>query len=176
MFSELSPGSPFWKPAGMAIWNALTELWRTENLARGYREVKTPILYDVELWKQSGHWDKYQDNMYFTDVEDRPMGLKPMNCPAHIQIYNDERHSYRDLPVRYSEAGLVHRHEPSGVLHGLLRVRHITQDDAHIFCTDEQVAGGGRAVPALRLRPIPAVRPRAAPGALDAPRAADRQR
>jgi threonyl-tRNA synthetase len=139
MFSELSPGSPFWKPAGMAIWNALTELWRTENLARGYEEVKTPILYDVELWQQSGHWDKYKDNMYFTDVEDRPMGLKPMNCPAHIQIYNDERHSYRDLPVRYSEAGLVHRHEPSGVLHGLLRVRHITQDDAHIFCTDEQV-------------------------------------
>jgi threonyl-tRNA synthetase len=139
MFSELSPGSPFWKPAGMAIWNALSDLWRSENLARGYREVKTPILYDVELWKQSGHWDKYKDNMYFTDVEDRPMGLKPMNCPAHIQIYNDERHSYRHLPVRYSEAGLVHRHEPSGVLHGLLRVRHITQDDAHIFCTEEQV-------------------------------------
>ena len=160
----------------MAIWNALTELWRKENLARGYREVKTPILYDVELWKQSGHWDKYKDNMYFTDVEDRPMGLKPMNCPAHIQIYNDERHSYRDLPVRYSEAGLVHRHEPSGVLHGLLRVRHITQDDAHIFCTEEQVQAGGRAVPALRLRPLRAVRLRAAPGALDAARAADRQR
>jgi threonyl-tRNA synthetase len=139
MFSDLSPGSPFWKPAGMAIWNSLTELWRRENLRRGYREVKTPILYDVELWKQSGHWDKYKDNMYFTDVEDRPMGLKPMNCPAHVQIYKDERHSYRDLPVRYSEAGLVHRHEASGVLHGLLRVRHITQDDAHIFCTDEQV-------------------------------------
>ncbi len=139
MFSELSPGGPFWKPAGMAIWNALSDLWRSENLARGYREVKTPILYDVELWKQSGHWDKFKDNMYFTDVEDRPMGLKPMNCPAHIQIYNDERHSYRDLPVRYSEAGLVHRHEPSGTLHGLMRVRHITQDDAHIFCTEEQV-------------------------------------
>jgi threonyl-tRNA synthetase len=139
MFSELSPGSAFWKPAGMAIWNALTELWRTENLARGYREVKTPILYDVELWKQSGHWDKYKDHMYFTDVEDRPMGLKPMNCPAHVQIYKDERHSYRDLPVRYSEAGLVHRHEPSGVLHGLMRVRHITQDDAHIFCSEDQV-------------------------------------
>jgi threonyl-tRNA synthetase len=139
MFSELSPGSPFWKPAGMAIWNALTDLWRAENLARGYREVKTPILYDADLWRQSGHWDKYKDNMYFTDVEDRAMGLKPMNCPAHIQIYNDDRHSYRDLPVRYSEAGLVHRHEPSGVLHGLLRVRHITQDDAHIFCTDEQI-------------------------------------
>ncbi len=139
MFSELSPGSPFWKPAGMAVWNQLTELWREQNQARGYREVKTPILYDVELWKQSGHWEKYKDNMYFTDVEGHPMGLKPMNCPAHIQIYKDERRSYRDLPVRYSEAGLVHRHEPSGVLHGLMRVRHITQDDAHIFCTDEQV-------------------------------------
>ncbi len=141
MFSELSPGSPFWKPAGMAVWNQLTELWREENQARGYREVKTPILYDVDLWKQSGHWEKYKDNMYFTDVEGRAMGLKPMNCPAHIQIYKDERRSYRDLPVRYSEAGLVHRHEPSGVLHGLMRVRHITQDDAHIFCTDEQVQG-----------------------------------
>jgi threonyl-tRNA synthetase len=138
-FSELSPGSPFWKPAGMVIWNELTDLWRTENRRRGYREVKTPIIYDVDLWKQSGHWEKYKENMYFTEVEDRPMGLKPMNCPAHIQIYKDERHSYRDLPIRYSEAGLVHRHEASGVLHGLLRVRHITQDDAHIFCTQEQV-------------------------------------
>ena len=139
MFSELSPGSPFWKPAGMTILNQLTELWRSENLARGYQEVKTPILYDVELWHQSGHWEKYKDHMYFTDADGREMGLKPMNCPAHIQIYKDERRSYRDLPVRYSEAGLVHRHEPSGVLHGLLRVRHITQDDAHIFCTEEQV-------------------------------------
>ncbi len=138
-FSELSPGMPLWKPAGMAVWNALGDLWREENRARGYREVKTPILYDVELFKQSGHWDKYRENMYFTEVEERPMGLKPMNCPAHIQIYKDRRHSYRDLPVRYSEQGLVHRHEPSGVLHGLLRVRHITQDDAHIFCTEEQV-------------------------------------
>jgi threonyl-tRNA synthetase len=138
-FSELSPGSPFWKPAGMVIWNELTDLWRTENRRRGYREVKTPILYDVDLWRQSGHWEKYKENMYFTEVEDRPMGLKPMNCPAHIQIYKDERRSYRDLPIRYSEAGLVHRHEASGVLHGLLRVRHITQDDAHIFCTQEQV-------------------------------------
>jgi threonyl-tRNA synthetase len=138
-FSELSPGAPFWKPAGMVLWNALTELWREQNRARGYREVKTPILYDVELFKQSGHWDTYRENMYFTEVEERPMGLKPMNCPAHIQIYKDARRSYRDLPIRYSEAGLVHRHEPSGVLHGLLRVRHITQDDAHIFCTEEQV-------------------------------------
>jgi threonyl-tRNA synthetase len=138
-FTELSPGAPLWKPAGMAVWNALTELWREENRARGYEEVKTPILYDVELFKQSGHWDKYRENMYFTEVESRPMGMKPMNCPAHIQIYKDARRSYRDLPIRYSEQGLVHRHEPSGVLHGLLRVRPITQDDAHIFCTEEQV-------------------------------------
>jgi threonyl-tRNA synthetase len=138
-FSELSPGAPLWKPAGMVVWNALTELWREENRARGYEEVKTPILYDVELFKQSGHWDKFRENMYFTEVESRPMGMKPMNCPAHIQIYKDARHSYRDLPIRYSEQGLVHRHEPSGTLHGLLRVRPITQDDAHIFCTEEQV-------------------------------------
>ena len=123
----------------MVVWNALTELWREENRARGYQEVKTPILFDVELFKQSGHWDKFRENMYFTEVEDHPMGLKPMNCPAHIQIYKDARHSYRDLPIRYSEQGLVHRHEPSGTLHGLLRVRPITQDDAHIFCTEEQV-------------------------------------
>jgi threonyl-tRNA synthetase len=139
LFSELSPGSPFWQPNGMVIWNALTDLWRKENGARGYREVKTPILYDTDLFKMSGHWDVYRENMYFTEVEGRSMGLKPMNCPAHIQLYNDERRSYRDLPIRYSEQGLVHRHEPSGTLHGLLRVRHITQDDAHIFCTEEQI-------------------------------------
>jgi len=93
----------------------------------------------VDLWKQSGHWDKFRENMYFTDVEGRQMGLKPMNCPAHIQIYKADRRSYRDLPLRLSEAGLVHRHEPSGTLHGLLRVRHITQDDAHIFCAPDDV-------------------------------------
>ena len=139
MFSELSPGSPFWQPDGMIVLNALTDLWRRENAARGYREVKTPILYDAELFRMSGHWDVYRDHMYFTEVEERTMGLKPMNCPAHIQLYKDARHSYRDLPVRYSEAGLVHRHEPSGTLHGLLRVRHITQDDAHIFCAEDQI-------------------------------------
>jgi threonyl-tRNA synthetase len=138
-FSDLSPGSPFWKPDGMVVWNELTKLWREENRVRGYREVKTPIIYDVELWKQSGHWETYKENMYVTEVEERTMGLKPMNCPGHVQLYKDERRSYRDLPIRYSEAGLVHRHEPSGVLHGLLRVRHITQDDAHIFCTEDQV-------------------------------------
>ena len=139
LFSELSPGSPFWQPAGTALWNELTDLWRSENARRGYSEVRTPILYDVDLWRQSGHWEKFRDNMYFTEVEDRPMGLKPMNCPAHLQIYRSDRRSYRDLPIRYAEAGLVHRHEPSGTLHGLLRVRHITQDDAHIFCTEDQV-------------------------------------
>ncbi len=137
--SEVSPGSPFWKPNGAQIWTQLTDFWRRENLGRGYDEVRTPILYDVDLWKQSGHWDTYRDNMYFTEVENRQMGLKPMNCPAHIQIYKSDRRSYRDLPIRYAEAGLVHRHEPSGTLHGLLRVRHITQDDGHIFCTEEQV-------------------------------------
>src|SRR6201991_407472 len=139
MFSELSPGSPFWFPNGMAIWNELTTLWRKENAERGYREVKTPILYSSELFKRSGHWHVYRDNMYFTDVEGESMGLKPMNCPAHTQLYAAQRRSYRDLPIRYSEQGLVHRHEPSGTLHGLLRVRHITQDDAHIFATEEQI-------------------------------------
>jgi threonyl-tRNA synthetase len=139
MFSELSPGAPLWLPAGTHVWNELTRLWRTSNVERGYTEVRTPILYDVELWKQSGHWGVYKDHMYFTDVEDRPMGLKPMNCPAHVQIYKRELRSYRDLPIRYAEQGLVHRHEPSGTLHGLLRVRHITQDDAHVFCAEEQI-------------------------------------
>jgi threonyl-tRNA synthetase len=139
MFSELAPGAAFWQPDGMVIWNELTKLWRTENSQRDYREVKTPILYDTQLFKDSGHWHVYRENMYFTEVEERAMGLKPMNCPAHVQIYKNERRSYRDLPIRYSEAGLVHRHEPSGTLHGLLRVRQFTQDDAHIFCTEEQI-------------------------------------
>jgi threonyl-tRNA synthetase len=139
MFSDLSPGAPFWKPNGMVLFNELTRLVREENAARGYHEVRTPILTDVELWRRSGHWDKYKDHMYFTEIDERQMGLKPMNCPAHTQIYAAERRSYRDLPIRYSEAGLVHRHEASGVLHGLLRVRAFTQDDAHIFCTEEQI-------------------------------------
>src|SRR3954465_328956 len=139
MFSELAPGMPFWRPAGMTIWNELVQLVREEDAKRGYREGRTPILSDVQLWKDSGHWDKFRDHMYFSEVEGREMGLKPMNCPAHIQIYKSERHSYRDLPIRYSEQGLVHRHEPSGALHGLLRVRHITQDDAHIFCSQDQI-------------------------------------
>ena len=139
MLSDLSPGSPFWLPHGTHIWNELTRLWRSANVERGYTEVRTPILYDVDLWKQSGHWHVYRDHMYFTDVEGREMGLKPMNCPAHVQIYKNELRSYRDLPLRLAEQGLVHRHEPSGTLHGLLRVRHITQDDGHVFCTEDQI-------------------------------------
>ena len=139
MLSDVAPGMPFWLPKGTHVWNELTHLWRTSNVERGYTEVRTPILYDVDLWKKSGHWHVYRDHMYFTDVEGQPMGLKPMNCPAHVQIYQRDQRSYRDLPIRYAEQGLVHRHEPSGTLHGLLRVRSITQDDAHVFCTDEQI-------------------------------------
>ena len=110
-----------------------------DDRARGYTEVKTPPALRRELWKTSGHWDKYRDNMFVTADEDAEMALKPMNCPGHALLYAMARHSYRDLPVRYSEPGLLHRNEPSGVLHGLLRVRHFAQDDAHIFCTEEQV-------------------------------------
>ena len=167
MLSDLAPGMPFWLPRGTHIWNELTRLWRTVNVERGYTEVRTPILYDVDLWKQSGHWHVYRENMYFTDVEDRPMGLKPMNCPAHCQIYKRELRSYRELPIRLCEQGLVHRHEPSGTLHGLMRVRHITQDDAHVFCTEEQIEEEAHALPRVRLLHVRAVRPEAAPRALN---------
>src|ERR1700753_1004978 len=113
-FSELAPGMPLWQPAGMAVWNQLTDLWRTETRRRGYSEVKTPILFDVELFKASGHWDNYRDHMYFTDVEERPMALKPMNCPGHVQLFKDVPRSYRELPIRFSGQGLVHRDEHSG--------------------------------------------------------------
>jgi threonyl-tRNA synthetase len=138
-FSDVSPGAAFWLPAGTTIWNALVALSRDMGLERGYAEVKTPQIYDAELWKTSGHWGKYKENMFTVQVEDREMGVKPMNCPGHAHLFSRGRHSYRDLPVRYSEPGLLHRNEPSGVLHGLLRVRHFAQDDAHIFCTEEQV-------------------------------------
>ena len=119
---------------------------------RGYGEVKTPHALRVELWKTSGHWDKYKENMFVTEYEDREFGLKPMNCPGHCQLFGLQRWSYRDLPVRYAEPGLLHRHEPSGTLHGLLRVRHFTQDDAHIFCTEEQIQDEVAQLPGLRLR------------------------
>lgn len=140
-FDPVSPGSPFWHARGMTIFNAITEMWREQHIRRGYGEVRTPILYRPELWKRSGHWDAYHENMFFTapDEEGHQFGMKPMNCPAHATILKTRRLSYRDLPVRMNEQGLVHRYEASGVLHGLMRVRHITQDDAHIFCAPEQV-------------------------------------
>jgi threonyl-tRNA synthetase len=139
MFSDVSPGAAFWLPPGTEIWNQLVAVSREMGRERGYTEVKTPLIYDAELWKTSGHWGKYRENMFTVNVEEREMGVKPMNCPGHAHLYASQRHSYRDLPVRYSEPGLLHRNEPSGVLHGLLRVRHFAQDDAHIFCTEEQV-------------------------------------
>ena len=138
-FSEVSPGSAFWLPKGTKLFNELVALSREMGEPRGYTEVKTPLLYDAELWKTSGHWDKYRENMFLTETEDRSMGLKPMNCPGHAHLFGSQQWSYRDLPIRYSEPGLLHRNEPSGTLHGLLRVRHFCQDDAHIFCSDEQV-------------------------------------
>jgi threonyl-tRNA synthetase len=138
-FSELAPGSAFWTPHGTTLWNTLRDLAGELTSARGYTEVKTPQLYDAQLWRISGHWEKYRENMFVTSDEERPLGLKPMNCPGHCVLYAMDHHSYRELPTRYYEPGLLHRNEPSGVLHGLLRVRQFAQDDAHIFCTEEQI-------------------------------------
>jgi threonyl-tRNA synthetase len=138
-FSEVSPGAAFWLPAGTEVFNSLVALSREMGRERGYMEVKTPQLFDSSLWKTSGHWDKYRENMFVTEYEDRLMALKPMNCPGHCHLYSLQRHSYRDLPIRYWEPGLLHRREPSGTLHGLLRVRHFAQDDSHIFCTQDQI-------------------------------------
>jgi threonyl-tRNA synthetase len=138
-FSEVSPGAAFWTGAGTSVFNALLGLSRRMGAERGYSEVKTPQIFDSELWKTSGHWGKYRQNMFTLQVEERDMAVKPMNCPGHCQLFSFTRHSYRDLPIRYSEPGLLHRNEASGVLHGLLRVRHFAQDDGHIFCTEEQV-------------------------------------
>jgi threonyl-tRNA synthetase len=137
--SDVAPGAPFWHPRGMVLFTELTRLWRELNVSWGYREVRTPIIYSVDIWRRSGHWDKYRDNMFFTHKEERPLGVKPMNCPGHIEVYQASKRSYRDLPMRLAEQGIVHRDEPSGALHGLLRVIHITQDDAHIFCTEDQI-------------------------------------
>jgi threonyl-tRNA synthetase len=138
-FSEISPGAAFWLPAGTTVFNELVSVSRRMGRERGYTEVKTPQIFDAELWKTSGHWGKFREHMFTLEVEGREMGVKPMNCPGHVYLFGTQRHSYRDLPVRYSEPGLLHRNEASGVLHGLLRVRHFAQDDAHIFCTEEQV-------------------------------------
>jgi threonyl-tRNA synthetase len=138
-FSELAPGMPFWHPRGMVIWNVLEDLRRRENAKRGYHEIRTPQLYDSDLWRTSGHWEKYREHMFRVQIEERDFGLKPMNCPGHCLLYSLTPHSYRELPLRLAEAGNLHRNELSGVLHGLLRVRHFVQDDAHIYCTVEQI-------------------------------------
>jgi threonyl-tRNA synthetase len=139
-FDERSPGSPFWHPKGMAIFNALEDLRRRENARRGYSEVKTPLIYDKALWVTSGHWEKFRENMFQIPVDDEHVyAIKPMNCPGHMVLFGSQLHSYRDLPIRYAEAAPLHRNELAGTLHGLTRVRYVTQDDAHIFCTREQI-------------------------------------
>jgi threonyl-tRNA synthetase len=136
---EISPGSPFWHPKGMVIFNELEGLRRRENAARGYVEVKTPLIYDKTLWERSGHWEKFRENMFVIPEDDHTYGIKPMNCPGHMVLFGHQLHSYRELPLRYAEAAPLHRNELAGTLHGLTRVRHVTQDDAHIFCTREQI-------------------------------------
>jgi threonyl-tRNA synthetase len=138
---EASPGSPFWHPKGMVIWNELEDLRRRENAKRGYQEVKTPLIYDKSVWETSGHWEKFRENMFLVagEGEEPHAGLKPMNCPGHMLLFGSQLRSYRELPIRYAESSTLHRNELAGALHGLLRVRHVTQDDAHIFCTEEQV-------------------------------------
>ena len=138
---DASPGSPFWHPKGMALWNVLEDLRRSENHRRGYLEVKTPLIYDKSVWETSGHWEKFRGEMFLVagEGEEPHAGLKPMNCPGHMLLFGSGLRSYRDLPLRYAESSTLHRNEPTGTLHGLLRVRHVTQDDAHIFCTREQI-------------------------------------
>lgn len=133
------PGFPFFLPKGMVLRNILEDFWREEHKKRGYQEIKTPIILSEELWHRSGHWDHYKDNMYFTKIDDHDYAIKPMNCPGGMLVYKRKMHSYRDLPQRMAELGLVHRHELSGTMHGLMRVRCFTQDDAHIFMLPSQI-------------------------------------
>jgi threonyl-tRNA synthetase len=139
--AESSPGSPFWHPKGMVIWNALEDLRRRENARRGYTEVKTPLLYDIDTYITSGHYENYRENMFFVQghENEKPLALKPMNCPGHMLLFGSRLRSYRDLPIRYAESSTLHRDERGGTLHGLLRVKHITQDDAHVFVTEDQI-------------------------------------
>ena len=135
----------FWHPKGWALWQVVEQYMRKVYRDSGYQEVRCPQILDVSLWKKSGHWDNYQENMFFTESEKRTYALKPMNCPGHVQVYNAGLHSYRDLPIRYGEFGGCHRNEPSGALHGIMRVRAFTQDDAHIFCTEDQIVSETKA-------------------------------
>jgi threonyl-tRNA synthetase len=136
---EEAPGMVFWHPKGWQLWQVVEQHMRGVYRASGYQEVRCPQILDVSLWKKSGHWDNYQENMFFTESEKRTYAVKPMNCPGHVQVYNAGLHSYRDLPIRYGEFGACHRNEPSGALHGIMRVRSFTQDDGHIFCTEDQI-------------------------------------
>jgi threonyl-tRNA synthetase len=136
---EEAPGLVFWHPKGWSVWQVVEQYMRKVYRETGYGEVRCPQILDVSLWKQSGHWDNYKDNMFFTESEKRTYAVKPMNCPGHLQVFNQGLHSYRDLPIRYGEFGACHRNEPSGALHGILRVRGFTQDDGHIFCTEDQI-------------------------------------
>jgi threonyl-tRNA synthetase len=140
------PGFPFFLPKGMIIRNELENFWQEEHIKWGYQEIKTPMILNRSLWEQSGHWDHYKDNMYFTKIDEQDYAVKPMNCPGSILVYKTKMHSYRELPIRYGELGLVHRHEMSGVLHGLMRVRCFTQDDAHIFMLPSQIKDEIKAV------------------------------
>jgi threonyl-tRNA synthetase len=133
------PGFPFFHPKGMVLRNQLEEYWREEHRKRGYVEIKTPIMLHEELWHRSGHWDNYKENMYFSSIDEQTFAIKPMNCPGAMLMYKRKLHSYRDLPIRMAEMGLVHRHELSGTLHGLMRIRAFTQDDAHIFMLPSQI-------------------------------------
>ena len=141
--SEHAPGMPFWHPKGMVIWNTLEDLRRRENAKRGYVEVKTPLLYDIDTYVTSGHYENYRENMFFVQgrEDEKPLALKPMNCPGHMLLFGSRLRSYRDLPLRYAEASTLHRDELGGTLHGLLRVKHITQDDAHVFLSEDQLQG-----------------------------------
>jgi threonyl-tRNA synthetase len=139
MFSEEAPGMPFYLPNGMILRNELEQLSREMQTKAGYKEVRTPLMMNQRLWEQSGHWDHYRENMYFTDVDEATFAVKPMNCPGHMLIFKNEIRSYRDLPLRLAEFGQVHRHELSGALNGMLRVRTFTQDDAHIFVRPDQI-------------------------------------
>ena len=138
-FHEEGPGFAFLHPKGMKVWNGIIDFWRAVHRRYEYEEIKTPIMLNESLWHKSGHWDNYQENMYFTTVDETTYAVKPMNCPGGLLVYNSRKHSYRELPMRMAELGLVHRYEPSGMMHGLVRVRQFTQDDAHIFCTPEQI-------------------------------------
>ncbi|GAB4464159.1 MAG: threonine--tRNA ligase [Burkholderiaceae bacterium] len=138
-FQDEAPGLVFWHPKGWAIWQQVEQYMRKVYQDNGYQEVRAPQILDRSLWERSGHWEKYRENMFTTESENRTYAVKPMNCPGHIQIYNANLHSYRELPLRYGEFGACHRNEPSGSLHGMMRVRGFTQDDGHIFCTEEQI-------------------------------------